>query len=101
MTVSNLLRAKLNLINLSAAYKECFCDENGELTKAGARVLRDLGHFACMERTTLHMAPVTRTVDPLMTMVAEGRRGTVQRVWKFLRLDPTTHPMMQQKDEYE
>lgn len=95
------LRAKLNLINLSAAYKACFLDKDGKLTKAGARVLRDLGDFGCMTRTTLHRAPGSMQIDPLLSMAAEGRRDVVRRVWRWLRLDPTNHPMMQQKDDYE
>ena len=51
--MSQLLRAKLNLINLSAAYKACFCDEAGELTKHGARVLRDLGEPLPADRGTI------------------------------------------------
>lgn len=99
--MSQLLRAKLNLINLSAAYKACFCDDDGELTKQGARVLRDLGHFGCVDRTILHRAPVSMQIDPLLSMAAEGRRDVVRRVWRYIKLDPNTHPMMQQKDDYE
>lgn len=99
--MSQLLRAKLNLINLSSAYKACFCDESGVLTKAGARVLRDLGYFCCIDRTIMHRAPVSMQVDPLLSMAAEGRREVVRRVWRYLKLDPNTHPMMMQKDDYE
>lgn len=99
--MSQLLRAKLNLFNLSAAYKACFCDKDGNLTPQGARVLRDLGHYGCIDRTIMHRAPGSMQIDPLLSMAAEGRREVVRRVWRFIKLDPNTHPMMQQKDEYE
>ena len=44
-------------------------DEAGELTKQGARVLRDLGHFGCVDRTILHRAPVSMQIDPLHSML--------------------------------
>ena len=40
-------------------------------------------------------------IDPLLSMAAEGRRDVVRRVWRYIKLDPNTHPMMQQKDDYE
>ena len=66
-----------------------------------ARHFRDLGHFGCVDRTILHRAPVSMQIDPLLSMAAEGRRDVVRRVWRYIKLDPNTHPMMQQKDDYE
>lgn len=96
-----LLRAKLNLINLARCYRACFCDEDGNLTPEGARVLRDLGYFGHLDRSTIKVGTVSGTVDPLATIAAEGRRDVVRRIWTHIKLDPATHPMMQQKDEYE
>jgi hypothetical protein len=92
---TNRARAQLNLFNLSAAYKACFCDrETGELTKAGERVLRDLGHYGHLYKSTLKVSPVSQTVDPVATGAAEGRRDIVRRIWAYIRLDPYQHPMM-------
>lgn len=96
MSMNERLRAQLNLINLSASYKACFCDEGGNLTKAGARVLRDLGHFGHLGKTTVKVSPTTRVIDTHATMVAEGRRDTVRRIWAYIDMDPTTHPMMKE-----
>lgn len=95
-------RALLNLINLSAAYKACFLDpETGELTKAGERVLRDLSHYGHLGRSVVKVSPVTRTVDTHGTMVAEGRREVVRRIWAHIHLDPNTHPLMTRNDNDE
>ena len=88
------IRAQLNLINLAAAYRKCFLDEVGGLTPHGARVLRDLGHFGHLNRSTVITSPVSRSIDTHASMVAAGRREVVQRLLTYLRLDPTTHPLM-------
>jgi hypothetical protein len=96
------VRAQLNLINLSAAYKACFCDkETGELTKAAERVLRDLGHYGHLYKSVLKVSPATRTTDPMATGAAEGRRDIVRRIWGYIRLDPYQHPIMQRTNDDE
>jgi hypothetical protein len=86
-------KAWLNLINLSAAYKKCFLAEDGKLTPAAERVLRDLGHHGHMSRTTMKVSPVTRSVDTHASALAEGRRDIVRRIWAYIDLDPTAHPL--------
>lgn len=98
--LSQRVKAQINLFNLSAAYKKCFCDpETGELTKAGERVLRDLGYFSGLNRSPLRVSPLSKQVDTHATCTAIGRAESVQRVWSFIRLDPSTHPLM--KDEQD
>lgn len=99
--MSERLRARLNLINLSAAYKRCFLDESGQLTKDGERVLRDLADFGHMKRSTVKASPVTRQIDTHASMVAAGRREVVQRVLDYIHIDPTTHPLMKDEPTYE
>lgn len=98
--MGDYVRAKLNLINLSAAYKACFCDpETGELTKAGERVLRDLSHYGHINKSPVLRSPVTQTIDTHASMVAAGRAEVVRRVWAYVQMDPYTHPMMTRKDD--
>lgn len=92
--MSQRLRAQLNLINLSAAYKLCFCDREGNLTKAGERVLRDIVSFGGFNRSPVRVSPISRQIDPLATMVATGRAEVVRRVVDFIQLDPSTHHLM-------
>jgi hypothetical protein len=88
-------RARLNLFNLSAAYKKCFCDpETGQLTKAGERVLRDLGAFSGLNGSPLRVSPVSRQVDTHATCTAIGRAESIKRIWSFIKLDPSTHQLM-------
>jgi|ERR1044071_8542868 hypothetical protein len=96
----SVIRAKLNLIRLSEAYKRCFCDpETGELTKDGERVLRDLSHFGHVHKSPLMRSPVSQTVDTHASMVAIGRAEVVRRVWAYVKLDPYAHPMMTRKED--
>ena len=100
MSTAERLRAQLNLINLSAAYKACFCDpETGEVTKAGARVLRDLVNFGSTNRSPVRVSPVSRQIDPLATMVATGRAEVVRRVLAYIELDPSSHHLMKDAND--
>lgn len=92
-------RARLRLLRLSDAYKACFCDEAGKLTPEGERVLRDLGKFAGFYSSPVKVSPISRTVDPLASMVSAGRAEVVRRVWGLIDLDPTKHPSLKEPDE--
>lgn len=96
--MSDRARLLLNLINLSAAYKKCFCDDKGKLTPAGIRVLRDLNHFGHVNRSTLKVSPISKTVDTHASASAEGRRDTVRRIWAYIDLDPTAHQQQLQQE---
>ena len=96
---SERAKALLNLLNLSAAYKACFLDkETGELTPAAVRVLRDLGHFSALSKSPLKVSPISRQVDTHATCTAIGRAEPVRRIWDFIHLDPTHHPLMKEQD---
>ena len=91
------VKALLNLINLSAAYKACFCDrETGKLSKDGERVMRDLMHFGRVNRSPLVVSPLSRQVDTHATCTAIGRAEAVRHVWHYLDMDPTQHPLMKE-----
>ncbi len=87
-------RALLRLNRLSDSYKRCFCDEDGNLTPDGERVLRDLGKFCHLYTSTLKVSPVTRCVDTHATAAAEGRRDVARRVWAYIELRPESHPTL-------
>lgn len=74
------------LFRTSLAYKQCFCDANGELTPAGRIVLADIERFAGVINGPAVVSPVTRTVDPLATQQRVGRGDVFFRAWKMLRL---------------
>lgn len=84
---------------MSDSYKACFCDEVGNLTEHGARVLRDLGKFCHMNTSTLKVSPITRTVDTVAMGAAEGRRDVARRIWGYIELDPNRHPSMKESDD--
>lgn len=86
------LRAWLRIARLSDSFKACFCEKDGTLTKDGERVLRELGKFAGFNRSPLRVSPISRTVDPLASMVSIGRAETVRRIWQLIELDPAKHP---------
>ena len=92
-------RQRLRLLNLSSSYKACFCDEAGNLTEHGRRVLKDLGKFCHLYSSTVKVSPISRTVDPIAMGVAEGRRDVARRVWAYIELDPNTHPHMKESDD--
>lgn len=99
MMASDKWRARLRLLRLSDAYKACFCDKAGNLTPEGERVLRDLGKFANLYGSPVKVSPITRTVDPLASMVSAGRAEVVRRVWGLIDLDPTKHPSLKEPED--
>lgn len=70
------------------AYKRLFLAESGQVGADALFVLADLRSFCHHNRSTLKVSPITRTVDPLATMIAEGRREVILRIFGYLELDP-------------
>ncbi|MBP7947950.1 MAG: hypothetical protein KA191_18090 [Verrucomicrobia bacterium] len=91
-------KARLRLFRKSDAFKACFC-EDGEISRDGARVLRDLAEFCHQDRSTLKVSPTTRQVDPLAMAAAEGRRDVFRRIVAFIDLDPTRHPSLKEEPD--
>ncbi|MBU9282330.1 hypothetical protein [Burkholderia multivorans] len=77
----------LRFWNRREQYRRCFCDERGKLTPAGEAVLADLAQFCRANQSTVITSPVQRTIDPLATMVAEGRREVFVRLIQILGMD--------------
>ena len=73
-------------LNRRLHYRDCFCDPSGELTVAGAFVIRDLARKSGAYRTTFKVSPVTRTADPLAMSYAEGRRSLFLELQAMLQL---------------
>lgn len=73
-------------LNLAKAYKNLFMP-NGVLTKDAEIVLNDLRRFCKINRPILVVSPVTRTVDPLGQVYAEGKREVALRVLNYLKVD--------------
>lgn len=92
-------KARLRLFRLSDAYKACFCDEQGRLTEAGERVLRDLGKFCHVHTSTLKVSPVTRSVDTHAMAAAEGRRDVARRLWAYIELRPEDHASLKEPED--
>ncbi|MCE4544601.1 MULTISPECIES: hypothetical protein [unclassified Caballeronia] len=86
----NLSKAALNWLyrmrGRSRAYKACFLDENGELTESGRVVLADLAKFCRAHKSSVHISPINRTVDPYATVHTEGRREVYLQILTLLRV---------------
>lgn len=67
-------------------YRDCFCDGGGDLTTAGAFVIRDLARKSGAYRTTFKVSPVTRSADPVAMAYAEGRRSLFLELQAMLQL---------------
>ena len=82
------------------AYRACFCDRDGKLTKAGRLVLEDLQRFCRTNQSTVVVSPVSRVIDTHATMVAEGRREVFNRLHYYLNLtDEALHSIKDRSDE--
>ncbi|MCR5894470.1 MULTISPECIES: hypothetical protein [Burkholderia] len=77
----------LRFWNRREQYRRCFCDERGKLTPAGEAVLADLAQFCRANQSTVITSPVQRTIDPLATMIAEGRREVFVRLIQTLGME--------------
>jgi phosphohistidine phosphatase SixA len=78
------------------AYRACFLDRDGNLTKAGRLVIEDLQRFCRTHQSTVVVSPVSRVVDTHATMLAEGRREVFNRLHYYLNL--TEEQLLQIKD---
>lgn len=78
------------------AYRACFYDRDGNLSKAGRMVLEDLQRFCRVNQSTVVVSPVSRVIDTHATMVAEGRREVFNRLHYYLNL--TEEQLAQIKD---
>ena len=81
-------------------YDAAFKTHGGELTLAGAAVLRDIGQFCRPYQTTAKVSPVQREIDVHAMLIAEGRRQVYLHIQRRLKLtDDQILSMMEEAHE--
>lgn len=80
-------------------YQSLFLTPNGTPTAAGERVLKDLARFCRANQSTAVVSPVTRSVDPVASALAEGRREVYLRITRHLYLDESYLTKLEQANE--
>ena len=83
MSLSDRARA---LLSRRLDFRACFCNPDGSLSDAGARVMRHLAQKSGAYRTTFKVSPVTRSADPVAMAYAEGRRSLFLELQAMLKL---------------
>jgi hypothetical protein len=68
------------------AYRRLFFGDNG-LNGDGQTVLADLAKFCRANASTAVVSPISRSVDPIATAMAEGRREVWLRIMAHLHLE--------------
>jgi hypothetical protein len=71
------------------AYRRLFLGDNG-LNGDGQTVLADLAKFCRANASTAVVSPISRSVDPIATAMAEGRREVFLRIIAHLYLEDKT-----------
>jgi hypothetical protein len=67
------------LLNKRLSYRQCFCNPDGSLTSAGARVFRDLALYSGAYKTTFR-------ADPLEMAKMAGRREMFLKLQGMVKL---------------
>ncbi|MDI7502027.1 GTP-binding protein [Cronobacter dublinensis] len=71
---------------LLRAYRSVFGEE-GKRTEEQRLVIADLMNFSKLLASSVAVSKATGTVDPLATMLAEGRREVAHRIINYTTLD--------------
>lgn len=74
MRFDGLSERARRFLNKRLSFRECFLDPGGELTKAGAVVMRCMAKRAGAYQSSFKVSPISRQADPLAMAYAEGRR---------------------------
>lgn len=74
------------LVERKRAYRRAMLCDDGTLNENGKRIMADLKEFCRGERSTTMVSPVSRTVDPIASAHAEGRREVYDRIKQMLYL---------------
>jgi hypothetical protein len=69
------------------AYRRMFLGENGQKSADGQAVLADLAKFCKANQSTAVVSPISRTVDPIASALAEGRREVWLRIMAHLHIE--------------
>lgn len=81
------------LISTARCFKACFMGEDGRASYEGERAIADLRAFARMghgPNDHAFLRDLEGRIDPISMARIEGRRETVNRIVRFLELDPST-----------
>ncbi len=81
------------------AYRRMFLAESGELSPDGETVLADLKKFCRATASTVVVSPVSRSVDPIATAMAEGRREVWLRIMAHLHLEDRAVINLEENEE--
>jgi len=80
------------------AYRRLFLGDNG-LNGDGQTVLADLAKFCRANASTAVVSPISRSVDPIATAMAEGRREVWLRIMAHLHLEDRAVINLEEKEE--
>jgi hypothetical protein len=81
------------------AYRRMFLAESGQLSPDGEIVLADLKKFCRATASTVVVSPVSRSVDPIATAMAEGRREVWLRIMAHLHLEDRAVINLEENEE--
>ena len=74
------------ILRRARAFRAVF-GTTGTRTRDQEIVLKVLGDFCRVNKSSVTVSPIHRQVDPLATCVAEGRREVMSRISQYLQLD--------------
>ena len=94
--IGNLRETVARLLNRKRSYRRIFIGDDGELHESGRIVMSDLKAFCRGGQSTTMVSPVSRTVDPLASAQAEGRREVYDRIVQMLHLPERTITELEQ-----
>lgn len=75
------------ILNRRMAYRRCFLDGDGNLTRDAEVVIADLARFCRLHRSTSIVSMTTRQTDVPASFQAEGRREVILRILGHLHVD--------------
>lgn len=80
-------KARDEVMKRKLAWRALLLDPKGGLTPHGRVVIADLTKFCRGLTSTTIVSPITRTVDPIASAQAEGRREVLLYILKEAKLD--------------
>lgn len=85
-SLSDRLFSKRRDLLLLQAYQQVF-GKQGDRTQSQQMVIADLMSFSKLLASSVAISKVSGSVDPLATMLAEGRREVAHRIINYTSLD--------------
>lgn len=86
MRFDGLSERARRFLNKRLSFRECFMTPGGELTGAGAAVMRHLARKSQIYNEVGHRSPITGMIDPLAMARQEGRRDMYRYLQQMLEL---------------